>query len=66
MKTLPVLMEKEVSRGEFLGVLGLAAVSVFGLGAIIKLLTGKSLDNHHVLSSAGYGGSAYGGHREAH
>jgi len=67
MKTLlPALMEKEVSRGEFLSVLGLAVVSVFGLSTIVKLLTGKSLDNHHALSTAGYGSSAYGGRREAH
>jgi len=54
-------MEKEVSRGEFLSVVGLAVMSIFGLGAIIKLLTGKSLDNHHVLNSSGYSSSAYGG-----
>jgi hypothetical protein len=54
------LMGKEVSRGEFLGLLGLAVASIFGLGTLIKLLTGKSLEgNHRALS--GYGSSTYGG-----
>jgi len=53
------VMGKEVSRGEFLGMVGLAAASIFGLGTLIRLLTGKSLEGHRVLS--GYGASTYGG-----
>ena len=55
------LMDKEVSRKEFLGMSGLAVASIFGFGTVVKLLTGKSLlsDNRHL--SAGYGSSAYGG-----
>lgn len=52
------LMQKEVSRKEFLGMSGLAVASVFGLGSIIKLLNGQS-----ILSSkanSGYGSSPYG------
>lgn len=52
------LMDKEVSRGEFLGMLGLAVASIFGLGTLLKLLTGKSLENRSVLD--GYGSSTYG------
>ena len=57
------LMEKEVSRGEFLGMLGLAVASIFGFGTLLKLLTGKSLESHHTLveSDFGYGSSIYGG-----
>jgi hypothetical protein len=62
---LSVLVEKEVSRGEFLSVIGLAVASVFGLGTVLKLLTGKSLDQH-TRSSFGYGSSPYGGARESH
>lgn len=58
------LMNKEVSRGEFLGMLGLAIASIFGLGTLIKLLTGKSLEGHHVLG--GYGASVYGGPKKTH
>jgi len=53
------LMDKEVSRKEFLAVLGLAAASIFGMGTLIKLFTGKSLESHNAFS--GYGASAYGG-----
>ena len=55
------LMNKEVSRGEFLGMVGLAVASVFGFGTLLKLLTGKSLEGHHAASLDGYGGSMYGG-----
>jgi len=53
------LMDKEVSRKEFLAMLGLAAASIFGMGTLLKLLTGKSLEGHNALS--GYGSSVYGG-----
>jgi hypothetical protein len=58
------LMDKEVSRKEFLGMSGLAVASIFGFGTIVKMLTGKSLSTHpHVTggSPLGYGASAYGG-----
>jgi len=57
------LMEKEVSRKEFLGMLGLAVASIFGFGTLIKLLTGRSLESKSTLTS--YGGSVYGGGSEA-
>jgi len=53
------LMGKEVSRGEFLGMAGLAVASIFGFGTLLKLLTGKSFEDHHIAS--GYGASTYGG-----
>lgn len=55
---LDALMQKEVSRKEFLGMSGLAVASVFGLGSLLKVLNGQSLlggkANH------GYGSSPYG------
>lgn len=47
------LLHEEVSRKEFLGIAGLALLSVVGFGIILKLLTGKSFENH---TSDGYGG----------
>ena len=56
------LMDKEISRKEFLGMSGLAVASVFGFGTIVKMLTGKSLSTHpHLSNPLGYGASAYGG-----
>ncbi|HET8709143.1 MAG TPA: hypothetical protein VFL85_02575 [Candidatus Saccharimonadales bacterium] len=60
------LLQKEMSRKEFLATMGLAAGSVLGLSSIIKLTTGKSLTSslggglapHH--RSNGYGMSPYG------
>ncbi len=59
---LQTIMNKEVSRKEFLGISALAVASIFGFGTIIKLLTGKSLDTHKSLGSTGdYGNNDYGG-----
>ena len=52
------LMHKEVSRKEFLGMSGLAVVSLFGLGSIAKLLNGQSLLGNH--ARRGYGSTPYG------
>jgi len=59
------LLQKEVSRKEFLGIGGLALASLFGAGTLIKLVTGKSLGSSltkHTASS--YGASAYGGSKQ--
>jgi hypothetical protein len=59
------LIQKEVSRKEFLGMLGLAALSLFGSGTVLKLLTGKSLEGHHVADAAnGFRSSFYGGTKQ--
>ena len=60
------LLEKEVSRKEFLGMSGLAIASLFGFGTIIKLLSGKSLTANHSASNGGYGSSPYGGLKDGH
>lgn len=57
------LLQKEMSRKEFLATLGLAGASVLGFSSIIKLLTGKSLQTQLGTthkSGYGYGGNAYG------
>jgi hypothetical protein len=60
---LQTLLDKEVSRKEFLGLSVLAVASVFGLGTLVKLFTGKSLTHHRTLD--GYSGGDYGGKTEA-
>jgi hypothetical protein len=62
------LLEKEVSRKEFLGMSGLAVASVFGFGSVIKLLTGKSLGGAAGGKNlaSGFGSGAYGGFKERH
>jgi len=52
------LLQKEVSRKEFLGMSGLAVASILGFGTLVKLLTGKSFTSNS--SSRGYGSSSYG------
>jgi hypothetical protein len=59
---LESLMNKEVSRKEFLALILLAVGSILGMGQIIKLLTGKSLGGHRVIqNSDDYSSSVYGG-----
>lgn len=51
------LLQKEVSRKEFLQTVGIAAASMFGLSAILKLAGFKM---HSPMASHGYGSSPYG------
>lgn len=56
------IMEKEMTRKEFIATVALAAGSVMGLSSIISMLTGKSLGGSLRHSqTAGYGASVYGG-----
>jgi hypothetical protein len=60
-KQLTTILQKDMSRKEFLMTLGLASASLFGFSTIISMLTGKSVGtmfNHRVTS--GYGSSRYG------
>ena len=56
------LLQKDVSRQEFLSVLGLGIISMLGLSSIIHFLTGKkhSTSISSTSSSTGYGSSPYG------
>jgi hypothetical protein len=61
MKALDEALQREVTRKEFLGVAGLGVASIFGLGTIIKLLTGKSTTAHMKHYTSGFGSADYGG-----
>jgi hypothetical protein len=56
-KPINQLLQKDMTRQEFLLTLGLGVASIFGFSTIIRLLTGHSLDRH---ISRGYGSSRYG------
>jgi hypothetical protein len=58
-KHLDTLMQREVTRKEFLATVGFGVASIFGFSTLIHLLTGKSFGVHH--SGMGYGSSSYGG-----
>ncbi len=64
-KNLDVLMQKEMSRKEFMMTLGFGLASIMGFSTIVRLLTGKSAD-HHLMgrTSNGYGSTPYGGGKE--
>lgn len=60
-KNVNAIMQKEMSRKEFLAAFGFGIASIFGLGTLLRL-TG-----HHPAqqqtSSLGYGSSVYGGRK---
>jgi len=64
-KPVTTLMQKEMSRKEFLATLGFGLASIMGFSTIIRFLTGKSIDHHlGQKASNGYGSTAYGGGKE--
>ena len=64
-KPIAALMEKEMTRQEFLATLGFGFASILGFSNLIQLLTGKSSTSRfHGSSSGGYGSTAYGGGKE--
>lgn len=58
MSSLKQLAQREMSRKEFLMVLGFGAASILGLSGVIRLLTGKHPHQH---IADGYGSTTYGG-----
>lgn len=64
MKQLEDVMNKEVTRKEFLATLGFGVASLLGFSGIVKFLFGKG-HNGAQKQAMGYGGGAYGGQRKA-
>jgi len=61
VKPIETLMQKEMTRKEFLVALGFGAASILGFSSILKLM-GKSSPLQQ-QTGMGYGASAYGGKR---
>ena len=60
-ENLQPLMQKEMTRQEFLLTLGLAIASIFGFSTLIHMLTGKSVNSRlQQRVSGGYSSSDYG------
>jgi hypothetical protein len=62
-KHIDTLMQKEMSRQDFLKTLGIGMLSLFGFSSAIKMMTG--LTGGHKVATNGYGSSPYGGGNEA-
>lgn len=62
MQQLNNLMQKEMSRKEFLATMGLGVASILGFSTILKLLFNKG--EHHQSANFGYGSNVYGGKKQ--
>lgn len=58
------LMQKEMTRKQFLVTIGIAIIAIFGFGNILKLL-GKDLSNHSLVEPAGAISPSYGGSKKS-
>lgn len=58
-KPIDAIMQKDMSRKDFIVTLGFGVVSVMGLSTIVHMLTGKSFSSN-ASTKAGYGSSRYG------
>ncbi|HYH75086.1 MAG TPA: hypothetical protein VD735_03945 [Candidatus Saccharimonadales bacterium] len=64
MNKLNDLMQREMTRKEFLATMGFGVATIFGFSSLIGLLTGKSVNNpFQQANSMGYGSGAYGGRK---
>jgi len=59
MKQLQGLMQKEMSRKEFLATIGLGIVTVMGFSTLVNTLMGSK--NNQQQANVGYGSNPYGG-----
>lgn len=60
MTQLETILQRQVTRKEFLTTLGFGLASLFGFSTILRLVFGRGQTRH---VAAGYGGSTYGGHK---
>lgn len=63
MEKINDLLQKDMTRKEFLTTVGMGLATVFGLSAILRLLTGRGFEAQQ--SSYGYGSGPYGGRKDS-
>jgi hypothetical protein len=67
-KPIDAILQKEMSRKEFLATLGFGLASIMGFSTLLHLLTGKSFNSHLSQNNSavrnGYGSSVYGGSKD--
>ncbi len=65
-KQVDELLQKEMSRQDFLKTVGVGLLAVFGFSSVFKMLNGMSgHGGNHKVANAGYGSSPYGGNLES-
>lgn len=62
-KNVQQIMQKEMSRKEFLSTFGFGVASLFGLGTLLRLMGHHPVQLQVNNPSLGYGSSVYGGKR---
>jgi Trp operon repressor len=62
MQKISDLMQKEMTRKEFLATLGFGVATIFGLSSLLQML-GKQNPFQQQTSQYGYGGGIYGGQK---
>ncbi len=60
-KQISGLLDKEMTRKEFMATLGFGVASIMGFSSILKLLTASHANSSYSKVSKGYGSSPYGG-----
>lgn len=63
-KQLSSLMQKEMTRKEFLATIGFGVATLFGATTLVKLLSGKPAAQQQQAATT-YGASTYGGKKQA-
>lgn len=63
MQRINDLLQKEMTRKEFIATLGFGVATIMGFASILQLLGKKNPLQQHASSYYGYGGGVYGGHK---
>ena len=61
MQKLSDLMQKDMTRKEYLATMGFGVATIFGFATILRLITGRDDNPFQQQNSLSYGGGSYGG-----